>query len=205
VTAPKLSRPTYLVLALLLAWVLGVGGLVNGYSTLQYYRETTHSTPQLEAVKAPESMRKYLEAQRQLFEAQEKARTAVLDQYHDRMVPLAAANLVLSGLLIVACARALSGRARAHHLALQAVFANMGYAVVEFVANGPLRQAMAEATRQNALPNLDADQLAMATTWVYRFGLALQLLALALVALALTRPRVLAVYQPPASPNDEEA
>ena len=184
------GRPAYLMPALLVVWMLGVGGVMGGCQTLQFYRQTTHPSLDLDAHISPEL--------RAHVEAQQTARIEALSAHQSRMIPLAAANVLLSGLLIVACARALSGRPSAHNLALQAIGANIAYAVVDYVVSAPVRYAVIHAGAQHppaTMPPIPEAQVAAMYAWFFRLALFGQLAVLAITAFALTRPRVLAWYR----------
>jgi hypothetical protein len=178
------------VAVLVIAWMLGVGGVMNGCGNLQFFRQTTQPVLEVDASVDP-VLRTYLESVH-------TSRIEALNAHHGRMIPLAAADALLSGLLIVACARALSGRPRAHHLALQAIAANILYAIADFVVSAPVREAILRAA---SLPppdvgaSLDQASLALAYSWGFRLILLAHLFALGAAAFALTRPRVLTFYR----------
>ncbi len=184
------GRPAYLMVALVIAWMLGVGGVMGGCQTLQFYRQTTHPSLDLDN-HISQDLRAHVEAQH-------TARIEALNANQNRMIPLGAANVLLSGLLIVACARALSGRPAAHHLALQAIGANIAYAIVDFVVSAPVRYAVIQAGAQHppaTVPPIPGAQIAALYAWFFRLLLLAQLLLLSLAAFALTRPSVLAWYR----------
>ena len=186
----RLARPAYLLFALVTASVLGVGGLSSGCSIIEFYRQTIHP-----GVSAQTKMDPELHVR---VEAMHSAWVQALQQHSSRMIPLAAANVLLSLLLIVASASALSGRARAHLLALQAVAANTAYGVVAFVLERPLRATMIDAMMR-APPvisgPLDEGAAAAVGWWMYRVTFCLQLVAFGMIAVALTRARVLELYR----------
>lgn len=186
----KPGRPAYLIIALVVAWMLGVGGVMGGCQTLQFYRQTTHPSLDLDN-HISQDLRAHVEAQH-------IARIEALNAHQTRMIPLAAANVLLSGLLIVACARALSGRPTAHNLAMQAIGANIAYAVVDYLVSAPVRYAVIQAGALHppvTIPPIPGAQIAAMYSWFFRLLLVAQILLLALGAFALTRPRVLAWYR----------
>lgn len=189
------SRPVYLVVALVAAWTLGIGGVMSGCGLLQFYREPNQKAEIHEP--SQEGLGAYLAEQQK---ASQEARDKALNENQDRMVPLAVANVLLSALLILACARALAAKPRAHHLALQAIAANILYAVADYFVSAPVREAVIRAAATGPAPSpesqLDPTQLAAAVAWSFRLVAAAQLLVLGLVAYALTRPRVVAFFQP---------
>jgi hypothetical protein len=195
---PKMARPLYLVVALVVVWCLGVGGVMSGCGTLQFYRETTHPSLELDSKMDP--------TLRRSVEAQHEARLEALNANQGRMIPLAAADVLLSGLLIVACARALSSRPRSHLLALQAIFANVVYAAADYFVAAPIRNAIVAAGvahPPSAMPEIDPSQLATIYGWLFRFILVAHVAILGLAAFALTRPRVLGLFQQQ-EPEEEE-
>ena len=192
---PKRSRPLYLVVALVVGWTIGIGGVMSGCGLLQFYREPTQKVEVHEPT--DEGLGAYLAEQQK---ASQEASAKALNESHGRMVPLAVANMLLSGLLILACARALAAKPKAHLLALQAVAANILYTVVDYFISAPVREAVIRAAASGPSPTpdtqLDPNQLASAVAWSFRFIASAQLIVLGLIAYALTRPRVVAFFQP---------
>jgi hypothetical protein len=132
---------------------------------------------------------------------------ATLD--HPRITfPLAAGELILSGLLVVASGLAMGGRRGARNLALQAILANAVLAAVGFALTPFIRSAiidgMMRALDSISLPAAQHEALAHAT--FYQWGLRLQLVfhlgALALGALALTRARTKTFFDAVARATD---
>lgn len=202
---PRPPRPPYLVVALIVGWILGIGGVMGGCELLRFYQEPDTT---VEVHKAPDDeLGNYFAEQRR---ASKEASAKALEQYHDRMVPLAVANVLLSALLILACARALAAKKNAHSLALQAVAANILYAVADYFLSAPVREAIIAATASRPFPGdtqqLDPAQFSAAVAWSVRLMSAGQILTLGLVAFALTRPRVIAFFRPiDEEPPNEEA
>ncbi len=195
------SRPVYLVVALVVGWTFGIGGVMSGCGLLRFYQEPTTETEVHET--EGEGLGGYLaEQQKASAEASEKA----LNDNHGRMVPLAAANVLLSALLILACARALAAKRNAHNLALQAIVANLVYAIADYFVSAPVREAVVRAAATGSPPagahQLDPGQLALAVAWSFRLLSIAQVVALGLIAFALTRPRVVAFFQPD---NDDDS
>lgn len=189
-SSARVSRPAYLVAALMLASMLGLGGMTNGCGTLQFYKQ--HTLPAL-----PTDSRMDPEL-RTWVEAVHEARNEALVSLSGRLVPLATANMLLSFLLIVAAASAMAGRPRAHSLALQAIFANLAFAVVAYVLEHPLRGAIIDAATRAPPDTVNLSErlpTEWGWVWAYRSMLGMQLLALALIAYALTRPRVMAFFK----------
>jgi len=179
-------RPGYLVAALVIASMMGLGGLTNGCHILQFYRQDTHPSPAADSRMTPDLAAR--------VEMVHQARVQALNANARRMIPLAAANTILSLLLIAASSGALAGRARSHWLALQAVTANFAFPIVDSVLERPLRSVLIDAASRpppGFAPGPDTPPASMGWGF-FRSVLAVQLVPLALIALALTRPRVLA-------------
>jgi hypothetical protein len=190
-THPEKRRPGYLILALIASWMIGLGGMTNGCQTLNFYRQATQPTLVFDGKLAAEI---------------KKARIDALNTQHARMVPLAAANLLLSGLLIFACWRALSGRRGAHALTIQAVVANAAFSVADFVVSRPVRALIIDSVSAHApetMQQLSPPQLANAFWWSQRIMLAGNLLVFALIGYALTRPRVIEIFSQPEDDPEE--
>ncbi|HNS95547.1 MAG TPA: hypothetical protein PLJ27_04230 [Polyangiaceae bacterium] len=191
---PVSKRPRYLVVALIVAWTFGIGGIMNGCELLRFYKDPNTIPAQVHET-TEEGLAGFLAAQQRISK---EASTKALEEHQQRMVPLAVANILLSALLIVACARALAAKRNAHHLALQAVAANILYAIVDYFVSAPVRHAVLTATTSQTLPadahELDPTQLASAVAWSVRILSAMHVAILGLVAFALTRPRTLAFF-----------
>lgn len=198
-------RPPYLVVALIVGWIFGIGGVMGGCELLRFYQEPDTSVEVHKA--SDDDLGGYFAEQAR---ASKEASAKALEQHHGRMVPLAVANVLLSALLILACARALAGKRNAHSLALQAVAANIVYAIVDYFLSAPVREAILTATASRPFPGdaqqLDPAQFSAAVAWSVRLLSAGQVLILGLVAYALTRPRVIAFFRPiDEEPPSEEA
>jgi len=194
VPPPRPSRPLYLVVALIVGWTFGIGGVMGGCGLLRFYQEPDTGVEVHEP--ANDGLDAYFAQQQK---AAKEASAKALNENSGRMVPLAAANVLLSGLLIVACARALAAKRNAHNLALQAVAANIVYAITDYFVSAPIREAVIAAASIRPAPNdvqqLDPNQLALAVTWSFRLLSAAHVVTLGLIAYALTRPRVIAYFR----------
>ena len=72
----------------------------------------------------------------------------------------------------------------------------------------PIREAIVAAGvahPPSAMPEVSADQLAAIYAWMFRFILVAHVAILGLAAFALTRPRVLGLYQQPEPEEEEES
>ncbi len=184
-SAGELRRPAGLLVAMLICLVMGWGGVLGGMAQLDHFRSTTGFDPPLVAgVDARE--------QEELVTLQ-KARLDVLDRFRKSKLPLAAANLLLSGLLVIGATRAMGGKPGARSLALQGIGANGLLAAVDYAMSQGFRGEMASVVVQYALrgpilrgePDL-SDRL-WGAAWVsFRLQLLLTLLAYALAWAALS-------------------
>jgi hypothetical protein len=128
---------------------------------------------------------------------------AISEQQHVTF-PLQVAKLLLSGLLVVASGLAMRGRKGARALALQVLAANAMLALADYVLTRSIRSAWIEAVAQTGemLPALPAQSGASSeqafwtwTTrrpllwWSARIWFVLDLGALVLAAIALTRAK----------------
>lgn len=181
-------RPWYLVAAMVVTWFIGVHGLNNGFSTAAFLRAGTMPDSSTAALHAG-TMADVLEF------AQIQAQGAML--MHARTVfPLSVAEVILSGLLVVASGLAMGGRRGARSLALQAIGANAILVIAVFVLTPMLRAAYLEGIlRAVDTVTLPPPQRAALTNpgyllWAWRIKLVVfDLGLLALGALALTRTR----------------
>lgn len=131
---PARPRPPRLfAFAMVMCMALGFGGTMNGCNVLQFYHSTTREEPLV-----PDGD----EAEREKWRELARARWAVFDRARSSQVPLAAANLVLSSLLLIVAWRALQGRPGTRGLAAQAVAANGAYTVLEYALSAPVRAAV---------------------------------------------------------------
>ncbi|RYE92988.1 MAG: hypothetical protein EOO75_05415, partial [Myxococcales bacterium] len=109
----RVRRPRRLVMAGVLCIVVGWGGVLAGYRDLGFYSADTVEDPPLMA--GVDATRQ--EAIQVFSRLERKAR----EQARRTQLPLATANLLLSGLLVVAATRAFGQRPGSRSLALQAV------------------------------------------------------------------------------------
>jgi hypothetical protein len=121
---------------------------------------------------------------------------------HPRITfPLAIAEAILAGLLIITSGLAMGGRRGSRALALQALLANATLAILAFVLTPFVRGAYIEGVlRAVDTLTLDAPQREALTNvgvyqWAMRFKLVFQLGVLGLGALALTRTRTKTFFE----------
>ena len=140
--------------------------------------------------------------------ATELAQFGALRENRDRMIPLAAANALISGVLVVACGRAMALRNGAHRLLLQAVVVSALYAIVEYFVFAPVDKAIVDAVAAfppvgEVLPDLPADSkhasprdIALMMPWFRGLMCAARVAVLAAIAYVFMRPNVVAIYEP---------
>ena len=187
------QRPLYLLVALFAAWALGLGGIMVGCVTISVCRDPGAILSEATRMETDGALEGFVEA---------------LDLRRGSMIPLAAANTVLSSLLVVACSRALASKRNARSLALQAVIANIMYAIVGYFVSAPVREAYVASTVAMSVPGqsqpVDTTQLAATIDWNIRLMAAIRVAVLCFVAYSLTRPRVIAFFQPPEESGQSE-
>ncbi len=130
---PRARRPLLLLLAMLVCLAMGWSGMVSGCNYIKYYRAPTSS----EALAQPEGDTAEQRAMAELV----RSFGPLLDSSRKVLVPLSAADLVLSALLVFAATRALGGRPGSWPLAVQAVLANAALTVVTYVLSRSFRGA----------------------------------------------------------------
>lgn len=206
---PGRPRPPRLfAFAMVLCMALGFGGTMNGCNELQFYRSTTREEPPM-----PDGD----EAEREKWREGVRASWAVFDRARATQVPLAAADLVLSSLLLMVAWRALQGRPGTRGLAAQAVAANGAYAVLEYALSTPVRAAFVGVLVEHIprsslrLPTpLPEAQLSEALGQALYFALfrapfGFKLASYALALVALSRPSVRAYLEDVEAGDNAEA
>jgi hypothetical protein len=198
-------RPWYLVAAMVLVWLIGVQGLTDAFTTLLYLRKG-HLPDVEELTRAIVNDENPLAA---VFSLHDNARLRALGEAMSLALPLTAAQLVLSGLLVISSGMAMSGRPGARSLALQALFANVVLAVTSFVLLRGARYAWIDAVTRvgEVLPRLPGATPEQQQGWEMWIGrgmwlwwarLKLALIdvgALLLAAIALTRSRTKTFFE----------
>jgi hypothetical protein len=188
-------RPWYLVAAMVLTWFIGVYGLNVGFGYASFLRVGT--VPDAAAALhagTPWEMSEYAALQ---------ALKAML--VNARVTyPLAVAEVILSGLLVVASGLAMGGRKGARSLALQAIGANALLAIAAYALTPAVRAAYIEGflhavdaveAVNTPAPHREALASPAMLQWVFRVKLLLFDVALGLGALALTRPRTKVYFE----------
>jgi hypothetical protein len=129
-------RPRYLVGAMIVTWFVGVQGLTMGLHVASYLRHGSTTVVEV-ANQTPR-------------EAAEVARLKTLGDMTDVAFPLATAQILLSGLLVVSSGLAMGGRRGARSLAIQAICAHLAFAAVDYVLTQKVRFAVYDAYTQAA-------------------------------------------------------
>jgi len=187
-------RPWYLVAGMVLTWFVGVHGLNIGFSTAAFLRSGTMPDLTSAALHAG-TMADVLEL------AGLQALRAMLDNARVTY-PLAVAEVILSGLLVVASGLAMGGRRGARSLALQAIGANALLVLAAFLLTPLVRAAYLQGVLQAVdTVTLPAPQREVLTNpgviqWAWRIKLVVfDLGTLGLGALALTRARTRTYFE----------
>ncbi len=188
-------RPWYLVAAMVLTWFVGVCGLNAGVT----YASFLHGGTMPDVAAATAEHAGTLAQVREL--AGLEALHAMLG--HARITfPLAVAEVILSGLLVVASGLAMGGRRGSRSLVLQAIGANALLAIVSYALTPAVRAAyidgMLQAVGKVTLPPPQREMIPNASMmeWAFRIKLVVfDLGALGLGALALTRARAKSFFE----------
>lgn len=166
----KPVRPTLLVVALIVCWVLGLHTALDGYATVRIIGNPLAA----DALQVPAALRDAL-----LSSISANANT---------VLPVAIAQILLGGLLVIVSAGVLLRARISLGFGLQVLGANGLLFVVGYSLAGPVRDALVAALVK--LPELQANDVGGTEGyyWAFRLRLAAQLMALIGAAWALTRP-----------------
>jgi hypothetical protein len=187
------KRPWYLVLALLGALALGMTGACNGWAAVNAYREPVDLSQYGEGVSDP--------ADRAALEARVDSFVHTLDAAKSRGWPMAIAELLLGGAMVMFAMRAIGGSRGARSALVQLVVAQAGlnaasYWLLRDVMDADTRyqEARQVAYAHQHIPDrTQADDALRSTLAVVRarnpVGLVLNALGSALIVVALTRRR----------------
>jgi hypothetical protein len=127
-SAQRALRPWYLILAMVGSWLIGVRGLSESFATLLFLRE--NNLPDVRPlVRGLGESSEPLEALGHLLHAAEQR---ALGEAASIAFPLSAGKLILSVLLVITSAMAMSGRPGTRLVAIQAHLANAALAVATF-------------------------------------------------------------------------
>lgn len=190
-------RPWYLVAAMALTWFIGVKGLTTGWTIASFLRSGL--TPDVVTATRNAESAGHMAEFAQLWGAVEIESMQAIRRI---TFPLSIAQVLLSGLLVIASGLAMTGRRGSRTLALQALFANAALAGISYALTRGVRAQCIEAVIRaaDALPH-DLPQRAElanreAMWWIARIKLGVvDIGTLALGALALTRLRTKTFFE----------
>jgi hypothetical protein len=205
--ARRPRAPRFFAFAMVSCMALGFGGTMSGCNTLQFYRSAVREEPLL-----PDGD----EAEREKWRQGVRASWAVFDGARPTQVPLAAANFVLSALLLMVAWRALQGRPGVRGLAAQAVAANGAFAALEYALSAPLREAFVNVLVEHIprsslrlpspMPEAQVTEaLHQALYVLFRAPFGFKLLAYSLSLVALTLPSARAYLEGVGADGNAEA
>ena len=187
-------RPWYLVAAMMLTWFIGVHGLNVGFGNASFIHART--TPDVASAAL------HIGTMADVLEYAGLQAVGAMVVNARVTLPLAVAEAVLSGFLVVASGLAMSGRRGARSLALQAIGANALLVIAAFLLTPLIRaaylQGMLHAVDTVTLPPPQREVLANPgiIMWAWRIKLVVwDLGTLALGALALTRARTKTYFE----------
>jgi hypothetical protein len=179
---------------MVLTWFAGVHGLTTGVANAMILREGR--LPDLEA--AARAAQSTLD----MGDLVNYARAAELNALfaHARVTfPLAVAQALLGLLLVIASGLAMGGRPHARGLALQAIAANVGFAVLAYLLTGSVRAAQTDVavSLMRTLSQPPPPSIVGGLWWLLRLKLVLlvDLFPLLVGALALTRARTRGFFE----------
>jgi hypothetical protein len=197
---PKpVSRPRYLVVALVMALVFGAGCWTEGCARLQFYRGAEDAGAMLNAQIRDDADRSHVEdLYRRFLDVAEAARK--------RAVPMSAASFVLGAALLALASRGLAGRVNARSalvqvVAAQAIVVVAAFFVLRDVTNAELDWHLARTLaqqREALVPDDFAKIEPVLRDARYYAGpgwLVLRTVASLLIVVALTRPRSRAFFE----------
>jgi hypothetical protein len=197
------TRPWYLVIALLAAWVLGVNGTVNGCRSIAEF----HSDIPAERTTTAESTK---DAEREAFARLHERQVATRHEHRDRVYPFAVASFVLGFAMFVLTARAMGGRAAARALLVQVLVVRGAVGVAEYIVTRDVLLAETdhwktyfEETRTDPALAARAEAAAEGMRFVPALSVAFHTGALLLIVFALTRPRARDYFAASGAPSFE--
>ena len=151
-SAQRNLRPWYLVVAMICTWLIGVYGLAESFGTMVFLRE--NNVPDVAAIiRELGDDPKPLTALKFLYDA---AYMRALSDFARLAFPLSAGKFILSILLVVTSAMAMSGRPGSRTLTIQAHLAHAALAAATFWLLRDARYAAIDVVQsvQPTLPSL---------------------------------------------------
>jgi hypothetical protein len=188
-TDGRTVRPTYLLLAMILTWFIGIEGVTRGIDELSFLYEGRVADVAAVQHEADQDPLQYLVL------VQERAQQAALVQETGTAFPFAVAQMLLGGVILIASGLAMAGRLEARSVTLQALALNALLAVAAYVLLRDVRAASISAVLEaaSALELKEAQRMVQSASfwwWVHRTRFFLfDLGAIALSVFAITRPR----------------
>jgi hypothetical protein len=189
--------------AILLAWCIGVNGFLFGLSGMAFLR--SGRVPDVAAAARNTAGSFNVTELGALMSA---VRVEAMQRAYRVQMPICIAQLLLGGLLVIASGMVMSGRRGARGLALQALAANVGLAIVKYALTRDVRGAVIDAvmrvvdTLPPDLPERASHATREALWWSGRFLSACEVGMLALVMVALFRQRTKAYFDAVARATD---
>ncbi|MFO0677775.1 MAG: hypothetical protein U0169_14660 [Polyangiaceae bacterium] len=188
------ARPFYVGAALLFAWLFGFSALLDGCSTLRFFRGESIDT----SVLVPD-----LKSDEDRARVQKLADLAIAanDAASKRLIPLAAASAVLGAAMVLLAARGFRGREGARRALVQVVSVHAVVLVVGFAITPDVRRArdafdmavVSSKAREVTTDPVAATTIEPTTSRIFKVlpyaGLVLRTTASLLVLVALTRRR----------------
>lgn len=186
------------MVALLAMWLVGMNAFAEGWVIVSVVTDPW--------VAAPSAGDGSLEA---VIRA---ALVSGIAETQDRMLPLGVAELLLGGVLVAIAAKALFGRRASPSLAIQVIVANALVLVMGYALRQPVRERVVEAIVKSGLEQRPSGTSAHSFTasvrtkwwWSFRVSFSLQLVALGLSGIALTRRSARDLLAPEREPHAEE-
>ena len=189
----KVTRPRYLVVALIGALVFGAGCWTEGCGRLAFYRgDPEHGIVMNEGIKD--------EADRAHADQLYRRFVEVADASRSRSIPLSAATFVLGAALLALAARGLAGRANTRSALMQIVAAQAAIVCATYFVTPAVRNAELDwqfetslMKQRQTLPPDQYSEVVPTVRFIRRWGppgwLAFRTIASLLIVIALTRPR----------------
>jgi hypothetical protein len=175
-------RPIYLVAALIALWLIGMNTLAEGFFAIEVVRDPLSSV--ISSLPAAN-----------LEDVTRAAFFKALAKYGRTSLPLGIGQVLLGGLLVFVSVRALFGRRASTGFAVQLVLANAALLIAAYALREPVRGAIVDAVARSGLEQHPSGMSAAEFDrmvrqqwwWRFRVGFGVQLTALLLSAVALTR------------------
>jgi hypothetical protein len=193
--SPK--RPWYLLVAIVFAWLFGVGGCTQGTAIIGSYWSPAQDVSEIaNRAKTEEDRSKLKEAASRCYAATERSKT--------RIFPLGVASFVLGAAMVILAARSMAGRGSARALLVQVVLAQALFVIVrDFSTRDVLaecvdferQQVRLDLVERNADPSIIDRVTPELRAKANLAGTVIRCAAAGLIVLALTRRRTREYYE----------